>query len=91
MEPDVMLRIDSIEDITDRGICAILAGGKRIWIPERFCTPIPGALVVPGWLIRKIRRTTGKAERGTRKREGGSEPGKRRSHTEAQRTERAGG
>jgi hypothetical protein len=57
MEPDVILKIDSIEDITDRGVCAILEGGKRIWLPERFCTPIPGALVVPGWLIRKIKRS----------------------------------
>lgn len=53
--PDILMRIESIEDESDRGVCVILKeSGKRAWLPKAELDYLPGAVVVPGWLARKM-------------------------------------
>ena len=55
--PSIMVEIEGIEDITDKGIHVILRGGKKLaWLPKDELSYLPGAVVVPEWLARKIRR-----------------------------------
>ena len=55
--PDVMINIDSVEEITDRGVCVVLQrSGKRAWLPIRELDFLPGAIVAPEWLARKLLR-----------------------------------
>ena len=62
--PDVMLRIDGIEDETEHGVCVVLRGsGRRAWLPKEELDYLPGAVVVPGWLAKKMQgRDAGKGE-----------------------------
>ncbi|MFH1629615.1 MAG: hypothetical protein ABIE47_12945 [Pseudomonadota bacterium] len=63
----IMVEIDGIEEITDRGIHVVLRGGKkRAWLPKDELDYLPGAVVVPEWLVRKMRRGDRKEEIGER-------------------------
>lgn len=55
--PDILMRIRSVEDETDSGVCVVLEeSGKRAWLPKRELEYLPGAVVVPGWLAKKMNR-----------------------------------
>jgi len=59
--PDILLRIRSVEDVTDKGVCVILQeSGKRAWLPIDALDFLPGAVVVPGWLAEKMNRKESK-------------------------------
>jgi len=52
-----MVEIDGIEEITEKGVQVVLRGGKKLaWLPKDELGYLPGAVVVPEWLARKIRR-----------------------------------
>lgn len=53
---DIMIPISGIEEETDEGIQVMVrATNKLAWLPKRHLDYLPGAVVVPVWLARKIR------------------------------------
>lgn len=64
--PCIQIDIDRILDQTDDGVqVKVTASGKAMWLPLDHIECVPGAVVVPEWLIKKIK--TRNRERGARK------------------------
>ena len=52
----ILLEIDGIDDVSDRGgVRVILKGGRKIWLPGDHLGYVPGAVLVPEWLMKKIK------------------------------------
>ena len=63
--PAIMLEIDGIEDISDRGVqVTIRATGKTAWLPIDDIDCLPGAVVIPEWLAKKFNLCGGEHAKG---------------------------
>lgn len=56
--PTIMLEIEGVGRITDGGgVWVVLKGSKdRVCLPQDHIDCLPGAVVVPEWLARKLKR-----------------------------------
>ena len=53
--PDIMMRIREVGDVTPGGgVRVTFADGKTACLPIDACDWIPGAVVVPAWLAKRI-------------------------------------
>jgi len=54
--PDIMIPIAGIIDETDNGIQVVVrTTNKATWLPKSHLDYLPGAVLVPAWLARKIK------------------------------------
>jgi len=55
--PVIPVEISGIDEITDRGIKVVLReSGETCWLPKDDVDYLPGCVVIPEWLARRMNR-----------------------------------